>query len=116
MQGTSTTHSSPATRLPFELVETDIVYLIYDACSFRACTLTYRRSSSPPYPYRFNQFRRHPDPYPARGEMCIAGTAHQKRRFGLLPWVKILWVCGDHTKHHILDAVSTSYSYSHSTH
>ena len=31
---------SPTTRLPLELVEIIIAYLIYDTCSLRACTLT----------------------------------------------------------------------------
>jgi len=37
---TSTTHSSPATRLPQEIIEMIIVYLIYDKHSLCACTLT----------------------------------------------------------------------------
>ena len=35
-----TTHGSPATRLPLEIVERIIAYLAYDKRSLRACTLT----------------------------------------------------------------------------
>ena len=38
--GTLTTHSSPAARLPQEVVGTIIAYLIYDIPSLRACALT----------------------------------------------------------------------------
>ena len=37
---TSTTHRSPAARLPLEVVEIIIAYLRYDTHSLRACTLT----------------------------------------------------------------------------
>ena len=37
---TSTTHSSPSTRLPLEIVQMIIAYLIYDTPSLRACTMT----------------------------------------------------------------------------
>jgi len=37
---TSTTHRSPATRLPLEVVEIIIAYLRYDTRSLRACTQT----------------------------------------------------------------------------
>ena len=36
--GTSTTHRSPATRLPLEVLEIVIAYLRYDTRSLRACT------------------------------------------------------------------------------
>ena len=37
---TSTTHPSPATKLPLEIIEIIINYLSYDAHTLRACTLT----------------------------------------------------------------------------
>ena len=37
---TTTTHPSPVTRLPLEVFERIIVYLIYDSRSLRACALT----------------------------------------------------------------------------
>jgi len=45
----STARSSPATRLPQEVVEMIIAYLIYDTRSLRACTLTCRSIAAVPH-------------------------------------------------------------------
>jgi len=83
--------SSPATRLPLELVETIIDYLIYDIRSLRACTLTcyswyiaavhhlhYTLIISDSWGQKFQW------PNPLR----------HMHTLGLLPFVKTLWVCG----------------------
>jgi len=87
----STKPSSPATRLPLELVEMIISYLIYDTRSLRACTLTCYSWYIAAVPHlHYNLF--------------ITGLWGRKFQWpnpllhmhtlGLLPFVKTLWVGG----------------------
>ena len=51
---TSMTRSSPATRLPLDLIETIVAYIFYDTPSLCACTMTCysRHSIAVPYLHR----------------------------------------------------------------
>jgi len=86
------TPSSPATRLPLELVETIIAYLFYDMCSLRACTMTCRSwyTAAAPHLHRTlttktcSRIRKSRWPNPLR----------HMHTLGLLPLVECLWIYG----------------------
>ena len=87
----STRPSSPATRLPLELVETIISYFIYDTRSLCACTLTCYSWYIAAVPHlHYNLFinglwgQKFQWPNPLR----------HMHTLGLLPFVKTLWVGG----------------------
>ena len=91
----STTPSSPATRLPLELVEMIIAYLIYDTPSLRACTLTcysWYIAAVPHLHYiliisdSWGQKFQWPNPL------------RHMHTLGLLPFVKTLWVSKFHNR------------------
>ena len=88
----SITRSSPATRLPSELVEIIIAYLFYDMCSLRACTMSCYSwyIAAVPHLHRtltietYSRVRDSRWPNPLR----------RMHTLGLLPLVKRLWVYG----------------------
>ena len=90
----SSTPSSHATRLPFELVEIIIAHLLYDMCSLRACTLTCYSWYIAAVPHLHHTL--------VVSTFSLAKERYiwplpliKKKRLGLLLLVKTLWIYGD---------------------
>jgi len=99
----SSTPSFPITRLPFELVESIIAYLIYDTCSLRACTLTCYSWYIAAVPHLHHTLV--VSTFSLLGQREILPLLLlEKKKLGLLPLIKTLWMYG-----HIYEA-SLSYS------
>jgi hypothetical protein len=91
--------SSPAIRLPQEIVEIIIAYLSYDTCSLRACTLTCYSwyIAAVPRLHRVliastNSLVKNRKP------VCPKPLLH-KYKLGLLPLVETFWLRGNGTSH-----------------
>ena len=91
---TSSIPSSPVTRLPFELVEIIIAYLIYDTCSLRACTQTCYSWYIAAVPHLHHTLIC-PTYAPSKGKYMWLLPLAKKSDLGLLPLVEALWVDGD---------------------
>ena len=84
--------TSPATRLPLELVKIIIAYLFYDMRSLRACTLTCYSwyTAAVPHLHRTLTIKSH---YRIQNSLW-PNPLRRMNTLGLLPLVKSLWVCG----------------------
>jgi len=90
----STTHNSPATRLPLEVAGTIIVRLAYDKSSLRACTLTCYSwyIAAVPYPHctlTVNASHQNQIKYRWPNHILYMHT------FGLLPLIEEFRILGD---------------------
>ena len=93
---TSPTHSSPATRLPLEVVETIIAYLAYDKRSLRACTLTCYSWYIVAVPYLYRTLTVSTDRWD-RSKSRWPNPILRMHRLGLLPLVREFRVHGDNS-------------------
>jgi len=86
------TCSSPATRLPLELVQIIITYLFYDMHSLRACTMTCYSWYIAAVPHLHHTLT-------IKTYSCVQGSRWSnplrgRHTLGLLPLVRCLWVYG----------------------
>ena len=89
---TSTTRSSPATRLPLEVVEIIISYLIYDRRSLRACTLTCYSWYIAAVPHLHHTLTVSVNSWPTK--FWLPNAIWYMNMLGLLPLVKRLRIRG----------------------
>ena len=92
---TSTTRTSPATRLPFEVVEIIISYLVYDRRSLRACTLTCYSWYIAAVPHLHHTLTVSGDS--RSGKSRLPNAIWYMSMLGLLPLVKKLRIRGDYS-------------------
>jgi hypothetical protein len=90
---TSTTHCSPATRLPLEVVEIIIAYLRYDTRTLRACTLTCYSWYIAAVPHLHHTLAVTVG-YWGGQKFLWPGPILYMHMLGLLPFVKELRLCG----------------------
>jgi len=84
------TRSSPATRLPSELIEITIAYLFYDMRSLRACTMTCYSWYIIAIPHLHRTLTI--ETYSGVQNSRWPNPLRRMHALGLLPLVKCLWV------------------------
>ena len=94
-----TTRSSPTTGLPMEVIEMIVAYLIYEKPSLIACSLTCRSWYIAVVPHLHHTFIAPIGHLFQRQEYMWPRPLLCKHKLGLLPLVKIFWICSSHSYH-----------------
>ena len=96
---TSPASSSPATRLPLEIIEMVVAYLTHDTPSLFTCSLTCYSWYIAVFPHLHHTLTISTNSLYKNRRRVWSNPLLRQHKLGLPPVVKVLWVCGDNSSH-----------------